>query len=320
MIKSKENMSDEVVKTNRLNTVIQNLSLSELRLIQLGIVDARENQEGLTADKPLFISAKRYADCFDVESHTAYEVLKSVEKTLFDRRFTFVNERHNEVKSRWISQVEYHKGEGGISIILTPAVVNEITRIDGYETAFTSYLLKQTAGLNSVYSVRLYELLKQWLQVKKAKFELELLRGQLGLGVNEYVRMSDFKKRVLDLAVDEINDKTDLKVSYTNIKKGRKIVGFNFKILEKPKPKKENENNDDVKSKNGDLFTINGYSDKQLARMTRSPLFQQDYASRVAPNSIQNQDMGAWTSHFVQELKKDASKFQKRPYDEYLNY
>lgn len=317
--KSKKDMKNEVVKTNRLNTVIQNLTLVELRLIQLAIVDSREKQQGLTIDKPLFISAQRYADCFNVESHTAYEVLKGIEKTLFDRRFTFINERQNEVKSRWISQVEYHKGEGGISIIFTPAVVNEITRIDGYETAFTKFLLEQTANLNSVYSVRLYELLKQWLEAKKATLELELMRGQLGLGVNEYVRMSDFKKRVLDLAVNEINEKTDLNVSYTNIKKGRKIVGFNFKILEKPKPQPKKDNKDDIKAQNGDLFTIDGLSDAQLARITRSPLFINDYASRVAPNSIQNQDMQMWTAHFVQELKKDASKFNKRPIKDYLN-
>lgn len=316
--KSKKDMKNEVVKTNRLNTVIQNLTLVELRLIQLAIVDSREKQQGLTADKPLFISARRYAECFDVESHTAYEVLKGIEKTLFDRRFTFINERQNEVKSRWISQVEYHRGEGGISIIFTPAVVNEITRIDGYETAFTKFLLEQIANLNSVYSVRLYELLKQWLEAKKANFELELLRGQLGLGVSDYVRMSDFKKRVLDLAVNEINEKTDLNVSYTNVKQGRKIVGFNFKILEKPKPKADSKK-DEIKAKNGDLFTIDGLSDAQLARITRSPLFINDYANRVAPNSIQNQDMQAWTAHFVQELKKDASRFNKRAIKDYLN-
>ena len=316
--KSKKDMKNEVVKTNRLNSVIQNLTLVELRLIQLSIADSREKQEGLTADKPLFISAQRYADCFNVESHTAYEVLKGIEKTLFDRRFTFINERQNEVKSRWISQVEYHKNEGGISIIFTPAVVNEITRIDGYERAFTKFLLEQTANLNSVYSARLYELLKQWLKAKKANFELELLRGQLGLGVSDYVRMSDFKKRVLDLAVNEINEKTDLNVSYTNVKQGRQIVGFNFKILEKPKPKADSKK-DEIKAKNGDLFTIDGLSDAQLARITRSSLFINDYASRVAPNSAENQDMQAWTVHFVKELKKDASKFNKRPIKDYLN-
>lgn len=309
---------DKVVKTNRLNTCIQNLSLAELRLMQLAIVDAREKQQGLSADKPLFISALRYAERFDVEKHTAYEVLKQIEKTLFDRRFTFVNERQNEVKSRWISQVEYHKGNGGISIILTPAVVNEITRIDGFETAFTEYLLEQTALLNSVYSVRLYELLIQWKN-KTQKFELELFREQLGLGVNEYKRMSDFKRRVLKPAISEINDKTDIEVSYADIKNGRNIIGFEITNKQKPQPKKDKDK-DDIKAQNGDLFTIDGLSDAQLARITRSPSFIKDYASRVAPNSAENQDMSLWTAHFVQELKKDASKFNKRPIKDYLDY
>jgi len=309
---------DKVVKTNRLNTCIQNLSLAELRLMQLAIVDAREKQQGLSADKPLFISALRYAERFDVEKHTAYEVLKQIEKTLFDRRFTFVNERQNEVKSRWISQVEYHKGNGGISIILTPAVVNEITRIDGFETAFTEYLLEQTAVLNSVYSVRLYELVAQWKN-KTTTFELELLREQLGLGVNDYNRMSDFKRRVFELAIKEINKKTDLEVSYENKKNGREIVGFNVTTKQKRKSKHK-EQQDDIKAQNGDLFTIDGLSDAQLARITRSPDFIKDYSRRISPNSDINKDMSLWTAHFVQELKKDASKFNKRPIKDYLDY
>lgn len=309
---------DKVVKTNRLNTCIQNLSLAELRLMQLAIVDAREKQQGLSADKPLFISALRYAERFDVEKHTAYEVLKQIEKTLFDRRFTFVNERQNEVKSRWISQVEYHKGNGGISIILTPAVVNEITRIDGFETAFTEYLLEQTAALNSVYSVRLYELVAQWKN-KTTTFELELLREQLGLGVNDYNRMSDFKRRVFELAIKEINKKTDLEVSYENKKNGREIVGFDVTTKQKRKSKHK-EQQDDIKAQNGDLFTIDGLSDAQLARITRSPDFIKDYSRRISPNSDMNKDMSLWTAHFVQELKKDASKFNKRPIKDYLDY
>lgn len=309
---------DKVVKTNRLNTCIQNLSLAELRLMQLAIVDAREKQQGITADKPLFISALRYAERFDVEKHTAYEVLKQIEKTLFDRRFTFVNDRQNEVKSRWISQVEYHKGEGGISIIFTPAVVNEITRINGFERAFTEYLLEQTALLNSVYSVRLYELLIQWKN-KTQKFELELFREQLGLGVNEYKRMSDFKRRVLKPAISEINDKTDIEVSYADIKNGRNIIGFEITNKQKPQPKKDKDK-DDIKAQNGDLFTIDGLSDAQLARITRSPYFIKDYSRRISPNSDMNKDMSLWTAHFVQELKKDASKFNKRPIKDYLDY
>ena len=310
-------MSSEVIKTNKLNTALQNLSLAEMRLVQVAIVDGRDTQRGLSSSKPLRVTALRYAKAFGIEPQTAYEALISAEKTLFERRFTFINERQNEVKSRWLSQVEYVKGEGAIELIFSPAVINEITRIDGFKDHFTSYLLEQTASLNSVYSVRIYELLVQWLSARKATFELETFRGQIGLGVNEYKRMSDFKKRVLDLAVNEINEKTDLTVSYKNKTQGRKVIGFNFTIKQKTPPKKDK---DDIKAQNADLFTIDNYSDAQLARITRSPAFIKDYASRVAPNSAENQDMSLWTAHFVQELKKDASKFNKRPIKDYLNY
>ena len=71
-----------VVKTHRLNTALQNLSLSEIRLIQIAIVDSREKQLGLNAEQYLHISASRYAKQFNVEMHTAYEVLQQAEKNV----------------------------------------------------------------------------------------------------------------------------------------------------------------------------------------------------------------------------------------------
>lgn len=243
-----KNMSDQVMKANRLNTAIQNLSLVEIRLIQVAITDSRKTQNSLTADTPLRINAKRYAEAFNVDIDSAYCVMLEAETTLFERRFTFINERDNPVKSRWVSQVEYMKDEGAIEIILTPAVVKEIVRIDGKKTFFTEYMLEQTAILNSVYSVRLYELLVQHrTSPVNPKFELETFKGQLGLGVNEYKRLCDFKRRVLDHAVKEINEKTDLQVSYKPIKAGRPVVGYDFKVLEKPKRKANTKASDQFK-------------------------------------------------------------------------
>ena len=59
----------------------------------------------------------------------------------------------------------------------------------------------------------------------------------MGLDDGEYKAMNDFKKRVLDLAVNEINEKTDLTVSYTQEKRGRTITGFKFTVRMKDKPK-----------------------------------------------------------------------------------
>lgn len=227
-----------VVKSNRLNTAIQNLSLTEIRLIQLAIIDAREYNRGLSADKPLRICAKRYAEAFEVSRQTAHEAILSAEKTLFNRQFSFLNEKDRLVKSRWVQRVEYIDNESAIEVIFTYDVINEIAKINGKVDFFTKYLLKQTASMSSSYSVRLYELLVQWREAKKTpEFDLKQFREQLGVEPEDYKRMSDFKKRVLDVGVKEINDKSDLTVSYKQNKNGSKISGFSFTIKVKPSAK-----------------------------------------------------------------------------------
>lgn len=55
--------------------------------------------------------------------------------------------------------------------------------------------------------------------------------------------MGDFKKRILDMAVAEINEHTDIEVKYEQQKQGRKIVGFTFSFKQKnDKQKSTNDN------------------------------------------------------------------------------
>lgn len=312
--------SDLVVKTNHLNTVLQNLTLAEIHIIQLAIVDARETGTGLSTNKPLRISAMRYSEAFNTTRQNAYKRLKEAQETLFNRRFSFLSDKGNKVVSRWVQQVEYINNEGAIEIVFTKAVVDGITRIDGAVDFFTEYLLKQTATMDSNYSVRLYELLVQWKKAKSTPvFDLEKFRGQLGLGVNEYKRMYDFKQRVLDVGVKEINEKSNLKVSYEQKKDGRRIVGFKFKVLEKQ------ENGDrkvDFKQhgelNNGDMFNLNGLSYKQLIRITRHKEFISSYAYLAKGEA--GRDWDKFSEFMANEIKKDPGKFsKKRPIKEYLN-
>ncbi|MGF1144874.1 replication initiation protein RepM (plasmid) [Moraxella osloensis] len=308
-------MADLVVKTNRLNTATQNLSLSEIRLMQLAIVDARETGKGLSTDKPLTISASRYAEAFNVTRQTAYEAILKAEKTLFDRRFSFLDTDNRMVKSRWVQRVKYLDDEASIEVILTFDVVNEVTRIDGYEQFFTQYLLEQTATLKSAYSVRLYELLVQWKTARKTPvFDIEVFREQLGVNSTDYERVYDFKKNVLDVAVKEINEKTDIQTSYDQVKRGRKIIGFKFVIKEKPK-KTENNQRDPNTS---DMFMIDGLTDKQLWRISRHKEFISTYSSLAKGDA--GKSWSAYSDFIVDEIKKDASKFsKKRPIREYLD-
>jgi len=309
-----------VVKTNQLNSALQNLSLPEIRIVQLAIVDARETNTGLSTDKPLRIDALRYAEMFETTRQNGYKRMKEAEETLFNRRFSYIDDKGKVIKSRWIQQVRYLDDEGAIELVFTLAVVNGISRIDGAEDFFTSYLLEQTASMDSIYSVRLYELLVQWKAAKQTPmFALEKFRDQLGVGIEEYKAMNDFKKRVLLVAIDEINEKSDIKISYEQVKKGRKIIGFTFTVHEKPKAKA------DVVSKErdastADMFTVDGLNDKQLGRIARNPSFISDYNHLVSSTSPAGQDPNAWEFEMINRLKKDPEQFKKRPIREYLEY
>ena len=227
-------MTDLVVKSNKLVQALQTLTLSETRLLQLAIVDARETGQGLSTDEPLELNALRYAKAFNVSPDAAYLALIEAEDSLFKRQFTITNEDGTLTKSRWIQDANYRKGEGRILVTLTRVVIEHVTKIDGFEQYFTSYHLKKTADFKSVYAVRLYELLMQWKSVGKTPvYELNKFRSQLGIGVNEYIRMEAFKRRVLDIAVDQINELSDTTVKYEQHKKGRNISGFSFSFKQK---------------------------------------------------------------------------------------
>jgi plasmid replication initiation protein len=64
-------------------------------------------------------------------------------------------------------------------------------------------------------------------------FELNKFRSQLGIGVNEYTRMEAFKRRVLDIAIDQINEFSDINLKYEQHKKGRSISGFSFSFKQR---------------------------------------------------------------------------------------
>ena len=291
--------SDLVVKSNRINMAIQNLTLPELRIVQLAIVDARETGKGLSTDTPLRIDGLRYAEAFDTTRQNAYILMKQSEETLFNRRFSFIDSEGKLVKSRWIQRVRYLDDEGAIEIVFTTDVVKGITRLDGAEEFFTQYLLSQTANLSSVYSVRLYELLTQWKTAGKTPvFELSQFRGQLGLADNEYKLMGNFKMRVLDVAVNEINEKTDLTVSYTQEKRGRTISGFKFTVRAKDVNNQRDPNTidaftgrTDTESKNIPSWQLKGLSDAQIKKIG---VYKQEFidanTSKISPNDRRGYD------------------------------
>lgn len=224
-----------VKKSNSLVNASYTISLTEQRMILLAIATA-----GGKADVPMRVDAAAYADQFGVSRSTAYESLREASATLFERRFTFQEETPKGLKttlSRWVSHVSYAEGAGCVELMFSPHVQPLLCEL---ERKFTHYALEQISGLTSVHAVRLYELLIAWRSTRQTPvFELAEFRQRLGIEEGEYPRMTDFKRRVLDAAIDQINEHTDIVATYEQHKRGRSIVGLSFSFTMKAPPARD---------------------------------------------------------------------------------
>lgn len=224
-----------VVKSNKLVEASYRLDLIEQRIVLYAIVEARETQKGLT-DGFVTIEAKRFAQAYDMDDGSVYGQLKDAMKTLFNR-FIVARDIHPESGKervsmiRWISTASYIDGAGAVQLRFATDMLPYITRL---ETEFTSYRLEKIGRMSSVNAVRLYELLVQYLSVGKREIEIAWLKETLGMA-DGYKAIKDFKNRVLDVAVAQINEHSDIRVSYTQRKTGRTVTHLIFDI--KPEPK-----------------------------------------------------------------------------------
>lgn len=231
-----------VVKDNALINASYNLELTEQRLIMLAIINARESGQGITADSKLEIHASDYAKLFNVSIDASYKALREAVNNLFNRQFSYTAEYKRTgkigiVRSRWVSRIFYVDDLALLEITFAPDVVPLVTRLEEH---FTSYQAKQIAHLTSKYATRLYELLIAWREVGKVpQIEIGEFRNRLGLLDNEYTAMHNFKKRVLEPSIQQINEHTDINVTYEQHKKGRLISGFSFRLKQKQQPKIE---------------------------------------------------------------------------------
>lgn len=308
-------MSELIVKDNALIQASYTLDLTEQRLILLAIIQARETGYGIDADSVLHVHAHTYAEQFGVNKSTAYTVMKDACKALFDRYVTYhdKNPKTGNDRSfhcRWVDKIGYEKDVGMVYLRFTKDVVPLITRL---EEQFTSYELEQVKSLSSGYAVRLYELLIQWRTLGKTPmFELDQFRGQLGVEVGKYSRMSDFKKYVLDFSVQQINEHTDIVVKYEQKKNGRKIIGFTFKFKNKNQSTTKSDNNKPdrigpfkMTNKQRHIFASRLSKMPELANYGRQGEDYKQFASRIEVELLNDHKQ----SFYLPYLKKLGFKY-----------
>ncbi len=271
------------MKDNALINASYNLDLVEQRLVLLAIIEARESQKGINANDALTIHASSYIQYFNVEKNTAYEALKNACDVLFSRQFSYQERNKNgnieNIKSRWVSEIRYIDKEASVKLIFSPSVVPLITRLERH---FTSYEIEQVRHLSSRYAIRLYEILIQWRSIGKTpKFEINDFRELLGLTIEDYPRIDNFKRKILDFSISQINEHTDILVGYEQHKAGRVITGFSFTFTQKKQPKDVTPKTQKAKPKSTEDLNTLLHDKKFLEKHARAGESWEDVRSRL---------------------------------------
>jgi len=200
-------------------------SIGEGRLIRMLIAQITPDDEDF---KTYRIGITDFARFFGLskESNSVYELIKKSADELAGRRI-MLEKDGSWLRLNWLSYAEYKKGSGHIEIRFDKALKPYLLGLKGY---FTQYDLEKVVNFKSGYSMRLFELLKKE-QFKadgkgyfRRSFEYDEFRALVGIEKTEYRDFSDFRKRVIDSSVKEINANPDIQITQVNYPKiGRKV-------------------------------------------------------------------------------------------------
>lgn len=223
-----------VVKANTLVEASYRLTLIEHRIILMAIAQARIEQKPLSHETYIELKVADYKDLFNRDNGSDYEHLEHIANNLFSR---YIHIRDTDpatskpriTKIHWISEASYIEGAGLIRLRFTPHILPYIGHL---ETHFTRYEMGHIAGMSSAHAIRLYELLIQWGSAGKRELEVGKLRMILLLG-DKYPSVVELKRCVIDPGVKQINEHSDLFVSYTQRKEGRAISHIKFEFFKK---------------------------------------------------------------------------------------
>lgn len=327
-------MGNLIVKDNALVEASHRLGEVEQRLILLAILKARSVGDTVEQlkDKELIIHADDYIQTFGVDRSVAYKTLKKAVMGLYRAEWGYkhINSRGNTevVYERFTQSAKYIENEATVKFMFANAIIPLLVEL---ERRFTSYEIEQVAELSSSYSMRLYEFLIQKLDKKTSKGWLDIslvdLRFRFGLLPNEYERMDNFKRKILDYSISEINKHTDLTVTYAQKKRGRMIVGFRFDFeCKKPKatakkPSKSQEQDEltprddqerQIIAENNAYAAQIGATERHRKNLVRKTLREHREAQEQAEQAKKDQAEQARQEAKQEQLAKDKLEQEKQ--------
>lgn len=214
-----------VIQSNPLIEAQYKLDLMAQKIIRYLVSKIKPNDEKLGKDHIYTLTVSDYCKVMDREYRTkVFEDIKAAAEKLLSTKITI--RRGNEViRTTWIASYKYHMTEGWFEFSFSDHLERELLKL---KDQFTQYYLKNVSKLKSQYSIRLYELLRQYVSIGQRRETIEDLRAMLGIEDREYTIFRDFKQWVIKRAQSEITQRTDIDFEFKVIKLSRKPIAILF--------------------------------------------------------------------------------------------
>jgi len=230
-----------VVKSNSMIEASYRLSAQEQRIL-LAAISQIQQGEKVTDQNMYTISVHDISEITGLTPRSLYKELEDAALRLKRREIRIPDEPNGKGRKAqvlitcWLQSIQYVPNSGAVQIRFSHDILPYVSQLT---EQFTIYKLKDVAKLSSSYAIRLYELLMQWNCTGVRTVELKWLKS-IFLIEDKYPRIKDFKNRVLEPAIQQINNTTNLWIEWDQKKTGRKVTHFifTFGLKNEDKPKK----------------------------------------------------------------------------------
>jgi len=219
------NDNSVIAMKNNIITTIANLSVTQSRLFQyiLAHYDSRDGK-----NYTYETTVKELKEFFGVDYQATWTVVKAAMKQLGSMPLEW-REGNAQHFDNWFTGVTYFAGSGKMQFRINKDAEPFFLKLKSF---FTCYRLGATKKFTKAASFKLYLNLSQWANMTKWDVDLDELKYRLGV-VEKYPAYKDFRRWILDPAVEEINEHSDLLVDYIPTKENRWVVGLLFRIKRK---------------------------------------------------------------------------------------
>lgn len=126
----------------------------------------------------------------------------------------------------WFSKIQYVKGQSKFIVRIDKDLKPYLLEL---KERFVKYNLRYILPLTSNYSIRLYQLLKEYEKLTRRTFTVVELQDLLQVP-NSLKRYDNFKRKVLQVAEKELIENCDIFFEFEEIKEGRKVNEILFRI------------------------------------------------------------------------------------------